>query len=192
MCSHQLQTGGHATDVRMFAQKVAVAGETLGDAPQQIAGQYYLIMACYLSSDYRGTEQVCRRLIKSLEGERTRQRFAVATLPAVLSRAYLARTLAERGALNEGEVHRKEAIRIAEAVDHPYSVIFACLWLAHLNGVKGELNQAARLLERAVAECRDWNVKFLTPICASLVGTPIRVAGTHSRGRSSVIIYTKR
>jgi class 3 adenylate cyclase/tetratricopeptide (TPR) repeat protein len=170
MCSHQLQTGGHAADVRMFAQKVAAVGEALGDAPQQIAGQYYLIMARYLSGDYRGTEQVCRRLIKLLEGERAHERFGVATLPAALSRAYLARTLAERGAFNEGEVHGKEAIRIAEAVDHPYSVIFACLWLAHLDGVKGEFTQAARLLERAVAECRDWNVKFLTPIALASLG----------------------
>jgi tetratricopeptide (TPR) repeat protein len=63
-----------------------------------------------------------------------------------------------------------EAIRIAEALDHPYSIIFACLWLAYLNGVKGELSQAARLLERAVAQCRDWNIAFLNPIALASLG----------------------
>jgi tetratricopeptide (TPR) repeat protein len=170
MCSHQLQTGGHATDVRMFAQKVAAIGEALNDVSHQIAAQYYLVMAHHLSGDYRGTEQVCRKLMQLLEGERTHERFGVATFPAVLSRAYLARSLAERGVFDEGEVHGKEAIRIAEAVDHPYSAIFACLWLAYLNDVKGELGQAARLLERALAECRDWNIAFLKPIALASLG----------------------
>jgi class 3 adenylate cyclase/tetratricopeptide (TPR) repeat protein len=170
MCSHQLQTGGHASDVRTFAQKVAAIGEALSDIPQQIAAQYYLVMACYLSGDYRRTEQVCRSLIESLEGERAHERFGVATFPAVLSRAYLARTLAERGIFDEGEVHGKEAIRIGEAVDHPYSVIFACLWLAYVDGIKGESSRAVRLLERALAECRDWNVAFLTPLALASLG----------------------
>jgi predicted ATPase/class 3 adenylate cyclase len=170
MCSDQLQTGGHAADVRAFAQRIEAIGEALSDGAQQIAAQYYLVMASYLSGDYRGTEQVSRRLIESLEGDRTRERFGVATFPAVLSRAYLARSLAERGEFEEGEVHGKEAIRIAEVVDHPYSIIFACLWLAHLNGVKGELSRASELLERAVAECRDWNVAFLTPLALASLG----------------------
>jgi class 3 adenylate cyclase/tetratricopeptide (TPR) repeat protein len=182
MCSHQLQTGGHARDVRAFAQRVEAIGETLSSVPHQVAAQYYLVMACYLSGDYRTTEQVCRSLMQSLEGERTRERFGVATFPAVLSRAYLARALAERGVFDEGEVHGKEAIRIAEALDHPYSVIFACLWLAYLNGVKGELSQAARLLERAVAQCRDWNIAFLNPIALASLGHVYASSGRIGEG----------
>ena len=92
MCSHHLATGGHATDVRTFAQRVEAIGETLGDVPLQVAAQYYLVMACHISGDYRGTEHVCRRLMQSLQGERTRERFGLAVFPAVLSRAYLARS----------------------------------------------------------------------------------------------------
>ncbi len=46
----------------------------------------------------------------SLEGERMREWFGLATFPAVLSRAYLARTLAERGIFDEEETHGKEAM----------------------------------------------------------------------------------
>ena len=31
----------------------------------------------------------------------------------------------------------------------------ACLWLAYLHSLRGELSQAARLLERVVAQCRE-------------------------------------
>jgi class 3 adenylate cyclase/tetratricopeptide (TPR) repeat protein len=184
MCSHYLQTGGHATQVRMLAQRVEAIGETLGDVPQQVAAQYYHVMACYLSGDYRGTEHVCRRLIQALQGERSRERFGVATFPAVLSRAYLARTLAERGVFDEGDAHGKEAIRLAEAVDHPYSLIFACLWLAHLEGVRGELNQAARLLERAITQCREWNIPFLSPIATASLGHVYAWSGRIGEGVS--------
>ena len=46
------------------------------------------------------------QLMQSLQGERTRERFGVAAFPAVLSRAYLARALAERGVFDEGDAAR--------------------------------------------------------------------------------------
>jgi tetratricopeptide (TPR) repeat protein len=170
MSGHLMATGGHASDVRTFAQRVQDVGETLGDVSLQVVAQYYLIHAGHLSGDYRGTEILCRRLIQSLQGERARERFGLAIFPAVLSRAYLARSLAEQGAFDEANAHGHEAIRIAEALDHSFSIVNACLGLAYVDGVRGELSQAARLLERAVALCRDWDITFWTPIGLASLG----------------------
>ena len=60
-----------------------------------------------------------------LQGEPARERFGLAESPAVLARAYLARALAERGVFDEGDAHGQEAIRIAEALDHPFSLVVA-------------------------------------------------------------------
>jgi tetratricopeptide (TPR) repeat protein len=169
MSGYHWSTGGHAADMRTFAERAAAIGETLGDVPLQVAAQYHLVMACHLSGDYRGTEHVCRRLMQSIHGEQTHGRFGVASFPAVLSRAYLAFALAERGGFDEGDAHGHEAIRMAEALDHPYSLVLAYLGLAYLDGVRGELSQASRLLERALGDCRDWNLTFRTPsVMASL------------------------
>ena len=108
--------------------------------------------------------------MQSLHDQRTREGFGLATLPAVYSRAVLARVLAERGIFDEGDTHGQEAIRIAEALDHPFSVVVACLDLAYLKSVRGELSQAARLLERAVAQCREWNITTHTPIAMASLG----------------------
>jgi class 3 adenylate cyclase/tetratricopeptide (TPR) repeat protein len=170
MSSHHVLTGAHATEARTFAQRVEVIGETLGDGPLQVAAQFYLFLACHLSGDYRRTEHVCRRLIQSLHGERTRERFGLAVFPAVTSRAYLARSLAERGVFDEGDAHGQEAIRMAQALDQPVSLVFACLGLAYLEGVRGKLSQAARLLERAVAQCRDWDITLYTPVATASLG----------------------
>ncbi|MGH2609184.1 MAG: ATP-binding protein, partial [Tepidiformaceae bacterium] len=170
MSGHHSSTGGHAADVRTFAERVEAIGETLGDVPLQVVAQYHLVLACHLSGDYRGTEHVCRRLMQALQAERTRERLGVAVFPAVLSRVYLARSLAERGVFDEGDAHGEEAIRMAEALDHPYSLVLACLALAYVNSLRGELSQAARLLERAVAQCRDWNITFYTPTAMASLG----------------------
>ena len=121
MGSHQLLTGGHAAHVHTCAQRVDAIGETLGDVPLQVVAQFYLVAACHISGDYRGTEHVCRKLMQSLQGERTRERFGLVVFPAVLSSAYLARALAERGVFDKGDAHGHEAIRMAEALDDPHS-----------------------------------------------------------------------
>jgi tetratricopeptide (TPR) repeat protein len=87
-----------------------------------------------------------------------------------MSRATLVRALAERGAFDEGEAHGHEAIQIAEALDHPFSVVIGCLDLAYLKRVRGELTEAARLLECAVAQCREWNITSHTPIALASLG----------------------
>ena len=56
--------------------------------------------------------------------------------PAVLPGAFLARALAERGVFDEGDAHGQEAIQIAEALDHPFSLVVACLGLAYLHAVR--------------------------------------------------------
>jgi tetratricopeptide (TPR) repeat protein len=184
MSGHHVHTGGRATEVRTLAQRVEVIAGRLGDVPLQIAAQYYLAAASDLSGDYRATEHVCRSMMQSLDDQRTRKRFGLATFPAVYSRAILARVLAERGVFDEGDTHGQEAIRIAEALDHPFSVVVGCLDLAYLKSVRGELRQAAGLLERAVAECREWNITSHTPIAMAALGHAYACSGRIEEGVS--------
>jgi DNA-binding NtrC family response regulator/tetratricopeptide (TPR) repeat protein len=177
MSGQHVGTGGPAADVRMFARRVEAIGETLGDVPLQVVAQYYLAIGCYSAGDCAETEQACRRLMRSLQGEQSRERFGLAMFPAALSGAYLARILAERGVFEEGGRHGQAAIQIAEALDHPYSLVVACLGLAYLAGVKGELTRAARLLERAVAQCRDSDITLLTPAAMASLGHVYALSG---------------
>jgi predicted ATPase/class 3 adenylate cyclase len=170
MCSHHWATGGRAVEVRTFAQAVATIAETLGDAALQIAAQYYLVTASHIAGDYSGTERFGRRLMQSLAGHPAGERFGVAIFPAVLCRVWLAFALSERGLFDDGDAHGHEAIRVAEALDSPYSLAWAFLGLAHLQSARGELSQAARLCERAVAQCRDWGFTLLSPMAMAPLG----------------------
>ncbi len=184
MASHHVITGGDAAQLHTIAQRVEAIGDTLGDVPLQVVAQYYLLLACYLSGDYQGTEDLCRKLMQALHGERTLEQYGVAVFPAVFCRAVLARTLAERGVFDEGDAHGQEAIRIAEALDHPYSIIWACLGLASLNNLRGDLSQAARLLERAVALCREWTITIWIPLATASLGHVYTCSGRLEEGLS--------
>jgi tetratricopeptide (TPR) repeat protein len=163
-------THGRATDVRTFVKDVEAIGASLRDIPLQVAGRYYHVWLGTLSGDYRGTERLCRTLINDLPGDLSRNRFGLLAYPAVVAHSLLARALGELGIFGEGHDHGQEAVRLAASLDHPFSLIWACLNLGHLEGLRGEFNQAIMPLERAVALSNDWNIAYLTPIALAALG----------------------
>ena len=170
MSGLHLNTGGRASDVRAFAEQVEAIGASLSDVPLQVAGRYYHVWLGALLGDYRGTERICRTLMDSLPGDLSRERFGLVAYPAVVARAFLACALAELGVFDEGCDHGQEAVRLAEALDHPFSLVWACLNLGHLEGLRGEFIRATMPLERAVALSGEWNMAYLTPIAMAALG----------------------
>jgi tetratricopeptide (TPR) repeat protein len=73
---------------------------------------------------------------------------------------------------------------MAEALDHPYSIIWACLGLAYLDSLRGEMSQVARLLERAVALCREWNITIWIPLATASLGHVYAWSGRLEEGIS--------
>jgi tetratricopeptide (TPR) repeat protein len=108
--------------------------------------------------------------MEALPGDLSRARFGLVAYPAVVARAFLARALAEQGAFDEGRKHGQEAMRLAEALDHPFSLIWACLNLGRLESLRGEFIRAIVPLERAVALSHEWNIAYLTPIARAALG----------------------
>ncbi len=116
-------------------------------------------------------------MAQSLEGDRSRERFGLHGFPAVLARCYLAWTLAEGGHFDEGVAHGQEGVRIAEAVDHPYSLAYACWILGYVYALKGDFGHAIPLFERGRALSRDWNLTVLSPALTRLLGYAYVLSG---------------
>jgi len=184
MSGLHLNIGGRASEVRAFANEVEAIGASLGDVPLQVAGEYYHVWLGALSGDYRGTERRCRTLIDSLSGDLSRNRFGLVAYPAVVARAFLARALAEVGDFEEGRHHGDEAVSLAESLDHPFSLIWACLNLGRLESLRGEFVRAIILLERAVALSNEWNIAYLTPIALAALGQVYARSGRVEEGVS--------
>src|SRR5262249_31676111 len=119
------------------------------------------------TGDYCQAEASLRTVIGLLDGPLSRERCGLPGFPAATARGWLAWTLGERGAFDEGMACGQEAIRLAEALDHPYSLTMACWCLASLYLIRGHVDRAAHLLERArsaAAESRFWYPLFNGPL----------------------------
>jgi tetratricopeptide (TPR) repeat protein len=172
---------GEPTRARAFAETGLALAESLGDLPLTVAADTYLGLACLIAGDLCQAEACFRRLAEALGPDLSRERFGLTAFPGVLAHAYLAATLAERGRFIEGLPHGETGVRLAEAVDHPYTLMLACMSLATLWRLKGELGQATVAFERALAVCRESGSPF-TPVVSGALGGVYAQSGRVAEG----------
>ena len=151
------------TEARRFGQAALTIGEARADFRLAVAASFYLGMISYYSGDYQRAEDFYHLGLTALGEDQSRERCGLAGFPAVMVRARLAQTLATRGEFQQGMAHGQEAVRIAEELDHPYSLIMACYTLGFLYPTKGDLSYATRLLERGLTLSDTWNIRLWSP-----------------------------
>jgi class 3 adenylate cyclase/tetratricopeptide (TPR) repeat protein len=176
MCRYFRGMGDHDSAVASGQHALAIA-ETLGDFALQVIAHFFLGTAYHVLGDYPRAMELLRSNVVSLVGNLIREHFGQAGLPAVLSRAFLARCLAELGAFPEGVAHAEEAVRIAEAVDHSPGLILASLGVGFLYLRKGDLSRAIPALERCLGLCRVWDILYYFSETASALGCAYALAG---------------
>jgi tetratricopeptide (TPR) repeat protein len=120
--------------------------------------------------------------VGALDGDLLYECFDLPGLASVLSRAWWVWCLAEQGMFGEGASHGEDAVHIAEAGDHPYSLITACVGLGTLYLQQGELAPAMAALERGVALSRAENLEQLFPLVAAPLGGAYAVSGRVTEG----------
>jgi tetratricopeptide (TPR) repeat protein len=103
--------------------------------------------------------EVLRKAVTALAGDLTREHFGMTGFPSVLSRTWLAWCLAEVGAFREAVAYGEEGLRLAEAVDQPFSLVNAYSGIGWVYLRQGALSQAIPPLARGLALCQTWNIR---------------------------------
>jgi tetratricopeptide (TPR) repeat protein len=152
-------TGDHARAVEHGRRALDIATR-LRDVGLQVRSNLALAQACHAVGDYGEAIQVLRRNVHDLPGDNLGRRFGLAALAPVLSRAWLAWCLAELGEFTDALASGEEAIRIAEAVNHPYSLLAAYFGVGGVHLRSGEIARATAVLERALTLCRVWDTQL--------------------------------
>lgn len=180
--SEHARLAGHTADAVASARKAEAIAATLRDLSLAVAANYYLATAHFAAGDHARAGELFRKTIAPLEGDVGRERFGMAGFPVVMARAFWAWALAERGEFEEGTDRGHQAVQRAEALNHPYSLAFACRGLGHVYGVRSDFRHAIPLLERSAALCREWNLHFTMPTVMEMLGYVYALSGRLPEG----------
>jgi tetratricopeptide (TPR) repeat protein len=118
-----------------------------------------------------------RKNVEALQGELRHERFGLPGLASVLSRAWLVRSLAELGAFAEGMTYGAEAVQIAEAVEHSFSLFDAYHSVGSLCLLKSELPKALAFLEWTLALVQSGNMPQVFPMTAASLSAAYVLSG---------------
>jgi len=131
MLNYFFITGNQERAIEIGQRALAVA-EAVTDIALQVEASYRLGQAYWSLGDYRQADACFRRNVVCLEGDLIRERFGMVGFPSVLSRAWLVCGLAEQGEFAEAMERGGEAVHLAEAMDHPFSLSTAYWAVGHL------------------------------------------------------------
>jgi tetratricopeptide (TPR) repeat protein len=180
--SEHYRLSGHAMDAVAAAQRVQSIAEKLDDIGLAVAANYYRGSAHFAGGDYGRANEFLERTIRLVPGDRERERFGLAGYPIVMARMFWAWGLSEQGDFDQGIARGHEAVQLAEALNHPYSLAWACRALGHVYGMMGDFRHAVPPLERGIALSREWNLQFAAPTLMEILGYVHALSGRISEG----------
>ncbi|MBI2750163.1 MAG: AAA family ATPase [Burkholderiales bacterium] len=182
--SHHILLSGDAKEARALSQNAHAIAQSLDDLPLRVVAELYSGATCIPVGSLDQASEHLERTLQLLPGALSRERFGLHSFPVPLVGHYLCWALAELGEFDAAIARGKDAIQVAEEVDHAYSVAVAQWGLAYAYFQRGDLDPAVLLLERTIALCRDWTVPILLQISVGLHGIAIARSGEATRGIS--------
>ena len=159
------------------AERALAIGRALDDLPLQVTGTFYLAYSCWQRGEFRRTIDHLRWVVANLQGPLLHERFGMAGYPAVLARGLLAWSLGDVGEFVEGRQVAEDAIRLADALDQPFSQSVTRTWLGYFHVGHGDLSAAISALEQSRALVERWDLPRLGLFVASLLGVAHAMGG---------------
>jgi tetratricopeptide (TPR) repeat protein len=158
---------GEASHALAYCQRAVELLTSTGDVSLQVLAQFCLSEVYISLGDYYRAIDILQRNVAVLDTGVVRERFggfAVGPgLQSVASRRWLVLALAEVGAYAEALTRGEEAVRLAEADEHPYSLSLAYGGIGRVSLRRGDVHQAMALLHRSLEMCRAWDIKQHVP-----------------------------
>jgi tetratricopeptide (TPR) repeat protein len=171
------RTTGDAARAVEAGERARALATALGDFALEIMATFFVGIAYHALGDYHRAVGCFSRTTASLTDALSRERFGLTGLPAVMSRAWSASCLADLGAFDEGTTRAEEAVQLANALGHPFSLIQAYFALGSLYLRKGDLPQAIPVLERGLGLCQSASILTWFPTVAATLGYAYTLAG---------------
>ena len=169
LSTHLWTRGRHKEAIKLCEEGLGLA-QSVGDFSVCISLMFHLGIPLLYTGLYKRQVELHREVAERLSGPAIFERHGLAGLPSVLARALLSWSLAELGEFEEAEERGLQGIEIAEQAKNLFSTTFAyaCVGAAYL--LHGKLDGAIKMLEKALALCREANVLSAFSFTAANLG----------------------
>jgi len=178
---------GDAPRALVASQRALASGADLDDSGLQATASFFLGEAYHALGDYGRALEVLRGSLRLLQGLPRFERVGSGSIAAVAAGTWLAWCLAEQGAFAQGRACVEEALHIAEAADHPLSVVTASFGVGLLSLRTGDVHQAMPVLERGLQRglrlCQDLEIWGWFVDIAPVLGVVYMHAGCLAEAR---------
>lgn len=182
---------GRWEDATAAGQPALSTAQELEDTGLEITTRFILGLAAYSKGHLAEAIAHLGASTQTLTGEREGDRLGFFSLPAVVTRGWLAWCLAESGEFPAALDHARESFRIATRYGRPFDRVQAALALGGTHLMRGQAADALPLLEDALRECREAGVPILVPRVASALGYARALAGRLDEARAVAEIALK-
>ena len=149
----------------------------LGSPGLRASTTFHLGLVSYSLGDYRHSAELLTENVTALQGDLIRERFGYLSAPAIVSRAWLSRSLAEVGDFAEAIRVGEEGLRVAEDTESPWSLTQACLGLGGVLVTRGAFTEALRPLERGLGLGESKEFYFVSAQTASFLANAYARSG---------------
>jgi class 3 adenylate cyclase/tetratricopeptide (TPR) repeat protein len=157
LSTHLWTRGQHKEAIELCEEALGLA-ESAGDFSVYISTMFHLGVALSFTGQFERQVKLHREVAERLSGPAVFERHGLAGLPSVLARSILSWGLAELGEFEEAEERGLQGVEIAEQGNNLFSTTwaYACVGAAYL--LHGKLDPATKMLEKALALCREADV----------------------------------
>ena len=147
------------------------------DLTLRVTATLRLGMAYFFSGALKEAHDLFRQCAETLKDERPGARFGLPFLPAVFARVYESWSGISIGEFAAARANAEEAVRIAEAVDHPFTTVWAQVGIGQTYLHQGRLPGALSALELSLKLWEQGAWAFMFPWVAGPLGRAYAAAG---------------
>ncbi len=169
LTAHYWQAGEHAKAIKLGERGIGLAEEA-GDFSVRVTTMQHLGLPLMACGRFKRQIAIHREVAGLLTGEQAYQRHGMAGYPAAITRGFLAWGLAEVGEFEEAFKWAREGVAIAQQVDSAMSRVWVTDYLALTHLLRGEAEQALKLMQPNFELCRDAEVRLLFSLTAGILG----------------------
>jgi tetratricopeptide (TPR) repeat protein len=130
----------------------------------------HLGAALAAQGDHHRAVQILSPAVERLRGDLASDTMGTTGVQGVFRRVYLVCSLAELGAFDQALRLAEEAMEIASAANHVYSLAFSCYGAGTVLALRGEAPQGISVLEQGLELCRSWILPLMTPLIGTSLG----------------------